>query len=350
MNIKKRLCQFLSVMILIIFTLSPPIANKVNAYSWKTCHGKLKWNKNWTNMYISTASFPAGSSWDTRFQSAMWHWNNIKGCRFNFYVGRDTDGTHRSGNGVNEVYLDNALSGSVLAVTRTRYHCYWLWGWRRGIDETDIGFNNNKSWSTGSFNYNNLGSPYNFELIALHELGHALGLKHENRWMATMNSYYPNSGTLGHWKECDPLADDRQGARYLYPDGTTESDIAGSAFRRTGSGSSGLVSSPLHANRGSTITIQFTFSNQSTATKSFNIGFYLSTNSYISKYDTLLGTNHGAWGSPGFTGTFTRTLYIPTSINPRTYYLGFLVDNNNAISENDEGNNQMEMPRKIEIH
>lgn len=323
--------------------------SSAHAYSYRTCSGnKIKWNSGWTNMYISTTSFPAGSVWDSRLQNAMWHWNNVKGAGFNFYVGRDTDGTHNSSNGRNEVYF-TGLAGGTLAVTLKRYHCYWFFGWRYGIDETDIGFNSSLSWTPWTLNPNNLGSPYNLEGIALHELGHALGLNHENRWMATLNSYYPTSGPLGYYQEWDPHADDRQGVRFLYPDGTTETDIAGSVFRRTGSGSSGLVTSPITATRGSYVTIQWTFGNQSTSTRSFNTGFYLSTNSYISIYDRLLGTNYGAWGSPGYTGTFSRTLYIPTSVTPGTYYLGYLVDNNFAIAEAVESNNYVAIPRLITI-
>jgi len=336
------------ILTLLFITL---MSSTAHAYYYRTCDGnKIRWNSAWTNMYISTTSFPAGSSWDSRLQNAMWHWNNVKQSGFNFYVGRDTDGSHSSSNGVNEVYLDNSLTGSTLAVTLTRYHCYWLFGWHYGIDETDIGFNNNKSWSTGSLNYSNLGSPYNFEGVALHELGHALGLLHEDRWMATMNSYYPNSGTLGQGNEWDPLADDRQGVRYLYPDGTGETDVAASAFKRTGTGSSGIVSSPASAARGTYVTIEYTFMNQGTASQSFDIGFYLSTNNYISIYDTLLGTNYGAWASPGGIGTYSRTLYIPTSVTPGTYYLGFMVDSNSAVAENHEGNNAMHVTRQITIY
>lgn len=325
-------------------------AGAAHAYTYSTCSGNaLKWGDGRATMYISTTSFPAGSSWDARLQNAMWHWNNVKGSRFNFWVNRDTDGSHSSGNGVNEVYLDNNLSGA-LAVTTVSYHCYWLFGWHYGIDATDIGFNNNYAWSTGSINYPNLGSPYNFEGVALHELGHALGLDHSDSGMATLNSYYPNSGALGHWKEWDPLPDDRQGARALYPDSTTERDIAGSAFKRIGTGSSGLVSSPAYAARGSTANIEFSFANQGTATESFNIGFYLSGNDYISTGDTLLGTNYGAWGTPGFMGTFSRGVYIPAWITPGTYWIGFFVDNNNALAESVEGNNYMEMPRSIVIY
>ncbi|MDG9670119.1 matrixin family metalloprotease [Hahella sp. CR1] len=336
------------LVLLATLCLAAPFAG---AYTYRTCDGNaIKWNGNQTTMYISTTSFPAGSTWDSRLQNAMWHWNNVKGSRFLYYVNRDTDGSHNDNNGRNEVYLDNSLGGSTLAVTLTRYHCYWLFGYQYGIDETDIGFNNNIGWNLGDLNYANLGSPYSFESVALHELGHALGLLHEDRWMATMNSYYPNSGPLGHYKEWDPLADDRLGSRVIYPDSTTETDIAGSVFKHTGTGTSGLVSSPTYAYRGSNVTIEFTFSNQSTATKTFDISFYLSSNNYISTGDTYLGSNYGAWGSQGFTGTFSRTLYIPTTVAPGTYWLGFIVDPNNAISESVESNNYMEMPRSITIY
>lgn len=320
-------------------------------YAWQTCSGnKIRYGNQWANMYISTTSFPQGSSWDARLQNAMWHWNNVKGSTWDFYVGRDTDGSHDTSNDRNEVYLDNSLSLPTLAITRTRYHCYWLFGWHYGLDETDIGFNNNISWSLGAINYSNLGSPQSFESVALHELGHALGLDHEDRWMATLNSFYPNSGPAGHWKEWDPLPDDRAGVRFLYPDSTAETDLAGSAFRRTGSGSSGLAASPSSAFRGTNVTFQITFHNMSTSAQTFNIGFYLSTNDYISTGDRLLGTNTGAFASAGGSGTFTRTVFIPRNVSPGQYWLGFIVDFDGVLGESNEGNNYMEMPRAIQIN
>jgi hypothetical protein len=321
------------------------------AYVYSTCEGNaIKWNSGWTNMHISTTSMPAGSTWDSRLQNAMWHWNNVKGSGFNYYVNRDTDGSHNGDNGVNEIYFDSSISGA-LAVTYTRYHCYWLFGYQYGIDETDIGFNSNYSWTTGTYSYSSpTGSPYNFEAVALHELGHALGLKHEDARMATMNSYYPNSGPLGSSRQWDPFGDDRLGARVLYPDGTGETDVAGSALKRTGTGSSNLVSSPASAARGSSVTIEFTFTNLSTSTQTFDIGFYLSTNDIISTGDVWLGTNYGAWGSAGFTGTFSRTVTIPSWVAPGTYYLGFIPDPNNAKAEDNEGNNSQRMPRAIRIY
>lgn len=336
-----------------LLALGGLISPEARAYGWRTCDGNpIIWNSHWTNMYISTTSYPAGSVWDTRLQNAMWHWNNVKGSDFQFFVGRDTDGSHSHGNGVNEVYLsgpdDN--DNTALAVTHSRYHCYWLFGWNYGLDETDISFNSIYAWNTGAYSYGSpTGSPYNFEGVALHELGHALGLGHEDRWLATMNSFYPNSGPLGYYKEYDPLGDDRLGARFFYPDGTTEADVAGSPLKRTGGGTSDLVTSTTVANLGDTVQLEFTFHNLSTATETFDIGFYLSSNDFISTGDTLLGTNFGAFGGAGFGGTFTRSLFIPTNTVPGTYYLGFLIDPNNALGEANENNNIQPMPRTLVV-
>lgn len=326
-------------------------ATSAQAAVWQTCDGnKIKWNSNWTNMYISTTSFPAGSSWDSDLQNAMWHWNHVGGSGFNFYVGRDTDGSHSNSNGVNEIYFSAAETGSALAVTFSRYHCYWAFGYQYGRDEADIAFNTSYAWNTGSLNYASLGSPYNFELVALHELGHALGLQHSDGVQATMNSYYANGGPVGYYKEVDPLPDDRYGVRALYPDGTGETDVAGSAFKRTGTGTSGLISTPTYAYRGTYVNMEFTFANLGTSTQTFDIGFYLSTNDYISTADRWLGTNYGAWASSGALGTYSRSLYIPTDIAPGTYYLGYLVDGGFAIGEGNEGNNNQPAPRAITIY
>ena len=83
---------------------------------------------------------------------------------------------------------------------------------------------------------------YSFLLIALHELGHALGLGHTPSgsesagfvWFpTTMNPRYPAGGTLGQENIIELHADDRNGIRFLYPhtgQSVPRTDLANAMF------------------------------------------------------------------------------------------------------------------------
>jgi hypothetical protein len=154
-------------------------------------------------------------SWNNLVYNALLEWNRHVGTfQFEVEVGSVGEGT--LGNGVNEVYfsdrdghgrpLGNALAISTLA-----------WSYRPGgktnIVETDIVFRSSLHWDS----YRDV-ILWPFERpdiyrVALHEIGHCLGLKHPNEdgqnVMATMNSYYPIYPHL--------QLDDIQGAQALYP-------------------------------------------------------------------------------------------------------------------------------------
>lgn len=348
MKVNKTWHQFVRCMIPVIVFLTFLITSSASAYSYRTVNNKkLIWKDKKATMYISTKSFPSGSVWDKKLQNAMWHWNNIKNCKFKFYYGRDTDGKHSYKNGKNEIYMDNSISGNTLAVTGVRRS-------GRYIKETDIGFND-VAWNTGLLDYSYLDSPFSFEGAALHELGHAIGLEHEDHCLATMNSQYPAGGTLGQYKEWDPLADDRQGARYLYPGSSSsnysiERDIAASVFRvdTNSPGEACLVSCTSQVQRGKSTNVMFTFSNLGDITQDFKVGFYLSRDATININDTYLGWS-GYWGTAGYTGTYSRSVTIPSWVSTGEYYLGVVVDYRNGISEDNEYNNAVAMPKKIKI-
>lgn len=302
-------------------------------------------------MHVSTVSFPAGNSFTTEVNAAMDTWNAVERSNFGFIKLLDTDG-HYGHNDVNEVVFDHLDgAGGTLAVTRTWYNlCYPFDD--ADIKEADVIFDVDEHWYTSAFNYT---SPnIHFRSVAVHEFGHALGLQHEDDVLDTMNSFYPNGGPASYSKLAIPLTDSRQGLRFLYPEGgTAKADLVALNFKRTGAGSSGLVSGPSSAFRGSDVNIECTFQNIGSANSgSFNIGFYLSSNDYITTFDTPLGTNFGAFANAGGQVTFTRTLHIPANIAPGTYYLGLLLDKDNTVDEwdNSSASNGLAQPRTITIY
>ena len=76
----------------------------------------------------------------------------------------------------------------------------------RQFDEVDIVFNDAENWDIYSGELRN--NTVDFERVALHELGHALGLKHEASNAAIMQSALTNIDTLQQ--------DDINGANFVY--------------------------------------------------------------------------------------------------------------------------------------
>jgi len=340
--------------IAIVLTTLPLIAQSA---SWRTCNDKKQhWKSDQASMYLSTTSFPIGGQWDLHTQYMMSEWNAVGGSNFRFFVGRDTDGSHSSSNGKNEVYFEYKPSESYLGVTRSRMTCYWLFGTHYGYDEADIGINTRYSWTLSDFTGSTTGSPYNFELVMLHELGHAAGLLHYDGRPDTMNTYYYNGGSIGHYHNVEPHADDRWGLRVLYPDSSTDRDVSASRFYNTGGGSSSSNkvrttggSWVTSVGRGSQYDLEYTMENLGTQSETAYVNFYISTNSYISTGDTFIGSS--GWNLPsGSYVTADKRITIPNSLSPGTYYIGYKADPNNNIAESSESNNFVSLLHQITVY
>jgi len=348
MKYAKRLVLTTCIGALIALTFS-------EAASFRTCNGhKQTWRSDRTTMYINTNSMPVGSIWDLQTQYMMHEWNTIKGSNFTYYVGRDTDGSVNTSNGKNEISFLYKPSESYLGITNSRYKCYWLFGTKYGYTETDIHLNTRYSWTSHGFTGSNTGSPYNFQLVMLHELGHALGLLHSDNRPATMNTYYYNGGPNGHYNRVEPHGDDRYGLRILYPDSSTGRDVSVSRFHNTGGSTSKNIIKTISGSRttrlyrGSQYDLQYTMENLGTQSESVNIRFYISTNSYISTADTYIGSTTWNMGAGSF-ATATKRITIPTSLASRTYYIGYIIDPYNNIPENDNLNNRVSLLDRITV-
>ena len=151
------------------------------------------------------------TSWDTVAQNALATWNDsIGSVKFAYNANAGSIG---NGDGINTMYWSSTVFGrsfgsSVLAVTSRRFI-----GSR--MTEADITFNTAKVWNSyrGNLRTASRGVTLNdFFRVALHELGHVLGLDHPDDQgqsvQAQMNSIESDIDGL--------TADDIAGAESLY--------------------------------------------------------------------------------------------------------------------------------------
>ncbi|ESA34313.1 aphp domain-containing protein [Leptolyngbya sp. Heron Island J] len=99
-------------------------------------------------------------------------------------------------------------------------------------------------------------------------------------------------------------------------------------------------------NAGNTFSFEFEINNLGgLASGAFDVSFYLSTNDIISSADQFLGTaTLGSVTANGSTGLLTVDLTLPGINDPfwqgdGTYFVGMLIDPNNAVDESNETNN-----------
>jgi subtilisin family serine protease len=100
------------------------------------------------------------------------------------------------------------------------------------------------------------------------------------------------------------------------------------------------ISGPTSAARGSLKTFNLSFKNQGTGTASaLDVGIYLSTDQTITTADTRIGAWFEATLAAGATKSGAISLQIPSTLTPRTYYVGAIADYKKVVIESNEGNN-----------
>src|SRR5947209_8737702 len=142
------------------------------------------------------------TSWNTAVAPALDMWNQVLG---GMQFGRVMNSTAAvaSGDRVNSMAFSSTVFGqsfgsSTLAVTYYHYSGSTML-------EADILFNKAQSWDSYR---GTLRSSYDIQRVALHELGHALGLGHSTLSNAIMYPYISSLYTLSN--------DDITGAQSLY--------------------------------------------------------------------------------------------------------------------------------------
>lgn len=351
---------------LLVLCLAGLVASgSAHAASWLECNGdsgkKIRWGGNSTTARINTQSFTPGPV----LQAAQRGFTIMNRNPSPFVVDDVTEsGGVGDDNGQNEVYAwDIGPPGEA----RMWMHCYWFLGWHYGLDEVDIVLDSGRSWTTTTSkallgNYGGTGRP--IEPVIVHEAGHYLGLMHVTREYNVMGDSWRHHHTNGSTTSSYFGEDASHGSRVLYgPQSSFFEDLSVSHWRRIGDDGEysthdrtrvrnsadtiTLVVSTVNGEPhfrvkpGETVRPEFTVENNGKSTQSNVVyGIYVSTNDFISRGDRRLGGGTFSSIHPADVWTGTIPVTIPSDLTVgQDYWLGLIIDDDNAIGEVSGTNN-----------
>jgi hypothetical protein len=338
----------------------------------------IRWHSS-TNMIgfrIQPSSFPVGSPFRSGLLAAMATLNQNPSL---IRVKADDDSEWVSvSNGVNEIWFtDNNLvtqGAPALCVAHFNPFAFGVWP----MTEADVIFNSNSepytvsrnSWDTYAYN----GPSRPLQTTALHELGHALGMQHENSVYNIMGQDWTHVNRFATMLIPSLGEDVNVGLMRLYgPNPSVRPDLTVTNFKYSGSNGEysthsrtelkaaitgetvTRVADPLNTTEpnqdlywvkpGQLITVEFTFENDGRdSITSANAQLLFSTNRTITTADRPLLTQRIPMR---IDRPLTRTFLIrvPAEAVPATHaYIGVIVDSDNAVAEAREINNTSYIP------
>ncbi|HNO78462.1 MAG TPA: matrixin family metalloprotease [Phycisphaerae bacterium] len=319
------------------------------------------WQGGLSVRYLSPSTFPIDSGPDIHYLASMGLWNLVPAADFEYqYIHADQDFPIDNFDGFNDTAAVSAseLDPGVLGVTfLVNQGSVWF--------DMDMVFSDVPE-GIGWYFIDNppcdmVAQPtpingFSFLLVAVHELGHALGLGHDpigdespgTPWfIATMNPRYPSGGATGQENIVELHADDQSGLRFLYPHaGPSEPphvDLATAAFTSSTTLGKAVPSffTPSAVYPGDTLTVRSVIENLG-STNEFMVaqGFYLSDDQMIEDSDMFLGEL--LWDIP-FQDAFEFDVDVdmPEDLPAGDYIVGTILDRQNEIAEVYEDNNAL---------
>ena len=352
------------------------IPGEAAAYSHSHCLGEnLRWSGNGRTLRANSTSFPSGA-WRNALQEAVDRLN-LNPSNFNYGLTTDSGGV-ALGNNSSEVWgsTNSSILNGAPAIAYSYWTCYWFFGDVVHMDEVDIVFDYGTPWQwTTSTNKSNLlrygGSLRPIQTTALHEMGHGLKLNHVNYEYNIMGTDFEHIHVNGSIARAYFGEDASDGIAHLYGTASPNKEDLGVVHWKynTASGeysdhiktqlydsSNNVITSTVtvdgedhyRVSPGQAVRVQFSYENNGANTQSnVAVGFYVSTNSWISTWDTKIASTSMTL-SRDKVFTTKNTVTVPYDLTPgNNYWLGAIIDDNGSLSEVVEWNNATYIPIRI---
>lgn len=335
------------------------LGGRAHAFTWYGVNGQnVTWPGATSVRYLYPGTFPPGTEIHDLMLSAMSEWSIIPKCNF-FYqfadLDQDYEPDHFDGFSDTLAVPAEELDPGTIGVTfLVNSGAQWFDMDIFFADAPDgVGYNFETNPACDALMQPVPSNGYNFLISAMHELGHAIGLGHDpvgdeapgTPWfVASMNPAYPTGGTsAGDIVELH--ADDRAGARFLYPySGPAQPpvrDLSLSLF--TTSPFLGQVQpiyfTPPVAAPGGAVFVRSVIENRGSGNV-FDVrqGFYLSSDEVIDTSDELLG--YLDWDIAFEDALeFDVQADMPDDLPAGQHWLGAIIDDTDLLDEQFEDNN-----------
>jgi len=332
-------------------------ATSAHAYTSWTCNGgpAAHWDSNSVTMRASNVGFPTGG-WRTALNTAI-NRVNQNPSKFRFNIVWD-DAFVNYYNGENEIWwADDFESAKAETVP-------WIDCASGRIIEMDIRFNNQNPYttSTSTANLSSYGGSSDlFQAVAVHELGHAMGLAHEGYTYNIMGQalshlhanagvareYFGEDGSNGLVALYGANAGNVQDLsishwRYFNRDASdgTSGHARTRVLRSDGSELPNSWTNVFPVDRGGSYLVEFSYENNGKSSQTTEVGYYISTNDNITRSDTRIGGRDGMFLGRNTVMTIALPVTIPSNLTRgQDYWLGAIVDEDSTLSEVTEVNN-----------